>query len=209
MKSSLLLNCIVCCLFALLSFDASAQKDKNEKPPKEAKAPKGGKGDDKKAQPASAKSNNAVSARVLETLSSMTRDDKNKMTNCPLHGGHMELSDNYRANASDYRESANYPFAYQLNYRRSCKRCTQALEAEDKAIAKADRRDADEPSFVRCNLHNETMFINGEHRPMNYEKNPSEDTPHAQAYGFKYYCKTCNKVHKAQEKSAGKLGKNE
>lgn len=202
-----LFTCVLFCFLmlpGLLSAQKGGDKDKNSgnKTGNTAASDKGK--DDKKNQPASAKSNNAVSDKILAKLETMTREEKNTMTTCPMHGLHMELSDNYRANASDYRQSAEYPFAYQLNYRRHCKKCTQALEAEDKAIAKADRRDANEPTFERCTAHNETMFVNGEHRPIDFEKEPSSETPFAQAYGFKYYCKTCNKLHKAAQKSEGK-----
>lgn len=207
MKKTLLIQCFMWLLVCVWTVNVQAQKEKDPKgnnTNKTANTGKDGKDDKSKTQPTSAKSNTGVSEKVLANLESMSREEKNTMTTCPMHGQHMDLSDNYRANASDYRESGNYPFAYQLNYRRYCKKCTQALEAEDKAIAKADRRDADEPTFERCTRHNETMFINGEHRPMQYETSPSEETPFAQAYGFKYYCKTCNKIHKSMEKSDSK-----
>lgn len=214
MKFSILPRLLVAVLVLLMATNTYAQKDNgNNKDPKTnttanngnkdgGKDGKDGKG--KPEEPASAKSNNEVSEKVLANLENMTREEKNTMTICPMHGTKMSLSDNYRANASDYRQSGNFPFAYQLNYRRHCPKCTASLEAEDKAIEKENQRNANEATFERCATHNESMFVNGDHRPIDYEKNPSQDCPNAAQYGFKTYCKTCTKIHKIQFKGTEK-----
>ncbi|MCP4442559.1 MAG: hypothetical protein GY810_26935 [Aureispira sp.] len=135
-------------------------------------------------------------------VASLSREEKNTMKVCPLHNKHMPLSDNYRANASDFRQSEEYPFAYQLNYRRYCKTCTSTLEKEEKAFEKEEKRNANKGSFARCEVHNQTMKINGDHSSLNYERNPASDIPHAKQYLFKEYCKTCTKIYKINNDGA-------
>lgn len=186
------------CLFCAMPTYAQKGKDgKKDKTKKETKDPK-----DKGKDGASTKADaNAAKYAVLDQL---TREEKNTMTDCPLHGGHMSLSDNYRANATDFRQSGAYPFAYQLNYRRSCKKCTNTLVQEEKALERETKRNANASSFERCALHNETLLKNGEESSMNYSRETDKDAPHAQQYKFKFYCKTCTKIYKINNKDADK-----
>ena len=158
---------------------------------KDAKAPK-----DKKVKPAM-KGNS--SAAIAVQLSGMTREEKNTMSHCPLHNKHMSLSDNYRADASDFRQSDDYPFAYQLNYRRYCNVCTKVLEKEEKGFQEEERRaNKGKGTFERCPVHNVGLVSNPDYNKVDYEKSPSADMPHARQYLFKNYCKTCTKIHKIQ-----------
>lgn len=145
-----------------------------------------------------AKNGNSAAAITVQ-LSGMTREEKNTMSRCPLHNRHMSLSDNYRADASDYTPGDDYPFAYQLNYRRYCPVCTKVMEKEAKTFEEEDKA-ANEglQSFERCPVHNSPLKGNPEQDKVDYEKNPSSDMPHAKQYLFKYYCKTCTKVYKIQ-----------
>jgi hypothetical protein len=76
-----------------------------------------------------AKDGNAK-ATIAAHVSGLNRDEKNKMIRCPIHHKHMGLSDNFRANGSDHSPGDNYPFAYQLNYRRYCNVCTRIMKKE-------------------------------------------------------------------------------
>jgi len=145
-----------------------------------------------------AKNGNSAAAITVQ-LSGMTREEKNTMSRCPLHNRRMSLSDNYRADASDYTPGDEYPFAYQLNYRRYCPVCTKVMEKEAKSFEKEDEEVMEgAQSFERCPVHNSPLKGNSEQNKVDYEKNPSSDTPHAKQYLFKYYCKTCTKVFKIQ-----------
>lgn len=132
--------------------------------------------------------------QTVRKVSKMSREEKNTITECPLHnpGREMPLSDNYRANASDYTTCYEYPFAYQLNYRRYCKVCTRIMAKESGTqmpiISKG--------TFERCSIHNTPLKSNPDYDTMGYERNPDKSTPHARQYWFKYYCKTCTKIHK-------------
>lgn len=186
------------CLCFMLFFSVAvfAQKDngKKEKAPKEKK--------EKKAVsrgPSSA-------AAVAVQLSGMSREEKNTMSRCPLHDKHMNLSDNYRADASDYTTAEEYPFAYQLNYRRYCTVCTKVMDKDAKQYAdKVKDRNGKGATFERCALHNTQLNNNPDFDPVNTEKNPNkEEMPHARQYNFSTYCKVCTKVHRIQEKAKGK-----
>lgn len=137
-------------------------------------------------------------AATIHKVSKMSREEKNTITECPLHnkGKEMLLSDNYRANASDYTTCYEYPFAYQLNYRRYCRVCTKIMSKESgesmPVISKG--------TFERCSIHNTGLKSNPDYDKTMYERNPNSDTPHAKQYWFKYYCKTCTKIVKAQGK---------
>lgn len=142
------------------------------------------------------------SAAIIVQLSGMTREEKNTMSRCPLHKKHMSLSDNYRADASDFRQADDYPFAYQLNYRRYCNNCTKALDKEVKtfeAEEKAANKD-NAATFERCGIHNAPLLHNSDYDKVDYEKNPQTDMPHAKQYLFKTYCKTCTKIYNIQLK---------
>lgn len=144
------------------------------------------------------KSGNSAAAISVQ-LSGMTREEKNTMSRCPLHNKHMGLSDNYRADASDYTPGDDYPFAYQLNYRRYCTVCTKVMEKEAKAFEAEDRAvNEGKATFERCPVHNVSLKGNPDQDKVDYEKNPSPDSPHAKQYLFKNYCKICTKVYKIQ-----------
>lgn len=178
----------VCCFFLLFFVATSttivAQKNgQKETKPKKVKVAKNG---------------NSAAAITVQ-LSGMTREEKNTMSRCPLHNKHMSLSDNYRADASDYTPGDDYPFAYQLNYRRYCPVCTKTMEKEAKNFEEEDRAvNEGLQTFDRCPVHNSPLKGNPEQDKVDYEKNPSSDMPHAKQYLFKYYCKTCTKVYKIQ-----------
>ncbi|BDS15298.1 hypothetical protein [Aureispira anguillae] len=158
----------------------------------------------KKEKPAKAqtsKKRNSAAAIAVQ-LSSMTREEKNTMAHCPLHNKHMSLSDNYRADASDFRQSDDYPFAYQLNYRRYCHVCTKVLDKEVKAFDAEEKaaNNADGATFERCPVHNAALLKNSDYSKIDYEKSPQTEIPHAKQYLFKNYCKTCTKIYKIQLK---------
>ncbi|BDS15296.1 hypothetical protein [Aureispira anguillae] len=145
-----------------------------------------------------AKNGNSAAAIAVQ-LSGMTREEKNTMSRCPLHNKHMSLSDNYRADASDYTPGDEYPFAYQLNYRRYCASCTRIMEKEAKNFEAEDRAaNEGKQTFERCPVHNSSLKGNPDQDKVDYEKNPSPDMPHAKQYLFKNYCKICTKVYKIQ-----------
>ena len=163
-----------------------AQDDNAEKPTKEKKAK-------------AAKDGNA-SATIVAQVSGLNREEKNTMTRCPIHSKHMSLSDNYRANASDYTLGDEYPFAYQLNYRRYCNKCTRVMSKEAQFFEAQDRSaNGGKATFERCGLHNKSLVGNPDFDKIDYEKNPSADMPHAKQYLFKNYCKVCSKVYKIQQ----------
>ncbi len=179
----LLLLCLLVTMTLLgTTNQASAQKEKKEKEPKKVKVAKG--------------SGNSVAA-IMVQLSSTTREEKNTMDRCPLHNRHMSLSDNYRADASDYTPGEEYPFAYQLNYRRYCNVCTRIMAKEAKAFEEEDKEaNKEKATFERCELHATALKGNPDHSKNDYEKNPSPEMPHAKQYLFKNYCKVCTKVYK-------------
>ena len=135
---------------------------------------------------------------MINRVSKMSREEKNTMNECPLHNTskEMPLSDNYRANASDYTTCYEYPFAYQLNYRRYCRTCTRIMAKEYGSQMPKIPRTA---TFERCPVHNVQLKGNPEYDQIQYERNPESETPHAKQYLFKYYCKSCTKIVKAQE----------
>ncbi|MGH1335079.1 MAG: hypothetical protein ACRBFS_03050 [Aureispira sp.] len=162
---------------------AWAQKEKKQKEPKKVKVAKGG---------------NSTAA-IMVQLSSTTREEKNTMDRCPLHNKRMSLSDNYRADASDYTPGDEYPFAYQLNYRRYCAVCTRVMTKEAKSFEEEDKAEnKGDVTFERCELHGTPLKGNTDQNKTDFEKNPSADMPHAKQYLFKTYCKVCTKVHKIQ-----------
>lgn len=147
-----------------------------------------------------AKKGNSMAAIIVQ-VSGMTREEKNTMSNCPLHSKRMTLSDNYRADASDYTPGDEYPFAYQLNYRRYCTVCTRVMSKEAKMIAIEDENiNKGKGTFERCGLHNSPLKGNTLQDKVDYEKNPSADMPHAKQYLFKNYCTVCTKIYKIQNK---------
>jgi hypothetical protein len=164
----------------------AAQKEKKERKEKEPK----------KVQVA--KSGNSTAA-IMVQLSSTTREEKNTMDRCPLHNKRMSLSDNYRADASDYTPGDEYPFAYQLNYRRYCPVCTRVMDKEAKDFEAEDKAaNKETATFERCELHGTPLKGNPEYDKTDFEKNPEATMPHAKQYLFKNYCKVCTKVHKIE-----------
>lgn len=182
---------LLCCLFFSLglvehSNTTFAQEPKEEKPPEKL----------------SKQEKNYLAAQeyyaTVKRVSKMSREEKNTITECPLHNKskEMPLSDNYRANASDYTTCYEYPFAYQLNYRRFCRTCTKVMSKDSgqkmPVIPKG--------TFQRCPVHNSPLKGNPDYNNIIYERNPSSNTPHAKQYSFKYYCNTCSKIVKAENK---------
>lgn len=135
---------------------------------------------------------------TVRRVSKMSREEKNTITECPLHHNkkEMPLSDNYRANASDYTTSYEHPFAYQLNYRRYCRVCTKVM-SKDSGLKMPV---LPKGSYERCPAHNATLKGNPDYDNTMYEKRPSARTPHARQYSFKYYCTPCTKIVKAESK---------
>jgi len=152
----------------------------------------------KEARVAAKENNIGNNSAVANSISQLSREEKNTMKVCPLYGTRMKLNDNYRANASDFRQCDEYPFAKQLSYRRYCPVCTRKLEQEEKRFEKEEKRNANQATFSRCEVYNKPLFINGDHSSLNYEKDPDPECPHAKQYLFKEYCKTCTKVYKAK-----------
>lgn len=137
--------------------------------------------------------------KTVYRVSKLSREEKNTMTSCPLHSTNREmpLSDNYRANASDYTTCYEYPFAYQLNYRRYCRTCTRIMAKDyNTQMPRIARASA---TFQRCEVHNIALKGNPDYDRVQYERNPAGDTPHARQYLYKYFCKTCTKVANAQQ----------
>lgn len=128
-----------------------------------------------KKEPKDKESTNSKAAKY-SVLDQLTREEKNTMVKCPLHGSHMPLSDNYSASAGDSHQSGAYPFAYQLNYRRFCKKCTRAFTKEKKASEREAKRSASVTSLERCTVYDEILLKNGERFSMNYAKQTSK--PH-------------------------------
>jgi uncharacterized Zn finger protein (UPF0148 family) len=139
-------------------------------------------------------------------LAQLSREEKNTMTTCPLHSKRMNLSENYRANASDFRQSEDYPFAYQLNYRRFCPICTKTLSKEEARFNKQDRSVGGKATFERCEVHNEYMKTNAEFSSVNStsDRNREKDIIHAKQYRGRLYCKSCSKIYsiRAKDKAA-------
>lgn len=137
--------------------------------------------------------------KTVYRVSKLSREEKNTIASCPLHNTNREmpLSDNYRANASDYTTCYEYPFAYQLNYRRYCKVCTRIMAKDSETqIPRISRSSA---TFQRCEVHNTPLKGNPDYDRIQYERDPVAATPHARQYLYKYFCKTCTKIVKQQE----------
>jgi hypothetical protein len=134
----------------------------------------------------------------LANLGKLSRDEKNTMTRCPLHGNHMPLSEEYRANASDFSESEEHPFAKQLNYRRYCSKCTGVMVKEEKEARKLEKEFRCKETFARCEIHNVPIICNPDFNPNDTELRPDKDFPHAKQYKSKGQCKTCSKLYTKQ-----------
>lgn len=137
--------------------------------------------------------------KTVYKVSKLSREEKNTIASCPLHNSNREmpLSDSYRANASDYTTCYEYPFAYQLNYRRYCKVCTRIMSKDSNTqLPRITRTSA---TFQRCEVHNTPLKGNPDYDRIQYERNPAGTSPHARQYLYKYFCKTCTKTVKQQE----------
>ncbi len=167
-------------------------------------AQKRGKKKKKKAKTTKTTANkNGSDAAIMVRLSEMSREEKNTMSDCPLHKKHMSLSDNYRADASDFTISENTPFAYQLNYRRYCNVCTRIMDKEEQDYKdKVAAHNSQGATFERCEVHNQQLNTNPDFNAVNVESNPNTTLmPHARQYRFSTYCKVCTKIFKIEEKS--------
>lgn len=144
----------------------------------------------------------AVASWAQPDLENLSREEKNTMRKCPLHKKKMKLSDNYRANASDFRRSEDYPFAYQLNYRRYCSVCTKLLTKEEKQFAAEERARGNKASMQRCTVHNKFMKTNPEFSSVKSIKNEKrdEDIINAKQYMGRFYCRVCSKVYRIRYK---------
>lgn len=182
--------------FILCNTDSFAQKPKD-------KDPKGNK--TTTAKPKTKKEIAATKAANEEAklagINEMSREEKNTMVVCPVHRKRMSLSDNYRANASDFSLSEGHPFAKQLNYRRCCDKCTKVMIKEEREALKAQKQKDKGATFQRCELHNVPLQLSGDYSATSYEKFPDTETPHAKQYKFKTYCKTCTKMHEQKNKA--------
>ena len=163
----------------------TAQKDNSNKKPN-------------KVQKVKAANHGNSVATIVAQISEMDREEKNTLSRCPLHSKHMSLSDNYRADESDYTSGDHYPFAYQLNYRRYCQACTRVMEKESKI--KPLSVVGEVPMQVTCEVHNSPLLINSNIDKVDYEHNPAADMPHAKQYLLKKYCKVCTKIYQIQVK---------
>ncbi len=137
--------------------------------------------------------------KMVDATKNKPREEKNTMSICPLHGNgtkEMILSDNYRAGASDYTTCDEYPFAYQLNYRRYCKVCTKIMAKE----AGENMPSMQMATFDRCELHNSPLKGNPDYNGMNMDKNTAPNAPHARQYNFRTYCRICTKIEKYNSK---------
>lgn len=152
----------------------------------------------KKEEKVKVAKNGNSAAGIAVQVSGLSREEKNTMASCPVHNKHMGLSDNYRADASDYTPGDHYPFAYQLNYRRYCLPCTKVMSKEAHVEDTGGKASANKATFERCALHNSELKGNGDYDKVSYEKNPSADMPHAKQYLYKNYCTICTKVYKIQ-----------
>ena len=144
-----------------------------------------------------------------QAIANLSREEKNTMAKCPLHNKKMKLSDNYRANASDFRRSDDYPFAYQLNYRRYCPVCTKTLNKEEKFFTKQERSRGGKATMERCAIHNQFMKTNPEFSSVNSvsDRKREQDIINAKQYKSRYYCKTCSKIHSIRYKKSRKENK--
>lgn len=126
---------------------------------------------------------------------------------CPLHDKKMHLNDNYRPEGDTIRELKDYPFAYQLGFRRYCRTCTRVLHKEIAAFEKQSQKQyAKSMTFDRCALHNADLKGNKSHNPVDYvreqDKAYQAEYPHAQQYRYKFYCARCTKDYRNWHRTA-------
>ncbi len=181
--------------FLLCGVDSFAQKPKEKDPKTTGKTTK----------PKTKKELAAIKAANEEAklagINEMSREEKNTLVVCPVHRKRMSLSDNYRANASDFSLSEGHPFAKQLNYRRCCDKCTKVMIKEEREALKAQKQKDKGATFQRCEVHNVPLELSGDYSATSYEKFPDTEMPHAKQYKFKTYCKTCTKLHEQKNKA--------
>jgi hypothetical protein len=199
MKTYKILTLLFC--FLLCAENTFAQKNGKDKT-KPNKVEKNGKTTTKpKTKKELAAQKSANEEAKLAGINEMSREEKNTMVVCPLHRSRMSLSDNYRANASDFSLSEGHPFAKQLNYRRCCDKCTKVMIKEERMAQKAQKQKDKGATFQRCEIHNVSLELSGDYSATSYEKFPDSETPHAKQYKFKTYCKTCSKIHDQKNKT--------
>ena len=133
-----------------------------------------------------------------DAIANLTREEKNTMTVCPLYGTKMKLNENYRANASDFRDCYDYPFAKQLHYRRYCPKCTNVLHKEEKRFKKEERAGGGKATMERCELYGDFMKTNPDFSSVNSvpDSDRDEDMINAKQYQGRYYCETCSKLYR-------------
>lgn len=139
----------------------------------------------------------------FRTTLDLSVEQRAQMKTCPVHGKHMSLNRDYKANADTVRQLADYPFAKQFNFRRYCNKCTRVLHKEVKRFEREVRRDnkSSSGSFERCVVHNEQMKPNPDFSAVNSvrDEDTSKKYPNAQQYRHRLYCTLCTKAMKKDE----------
>jgi hypothetical protein len=81
---------------------------------------------------------NTTNPKDTMSYAQLGREEKNTMTQCPLHKKAMKLSDKFM-HEPDMEETIwlSYPFAKVYHYRRHCSRCNSLLHKEMKKAAKS------------------------------------------------------------------------
>lgn len=134
---------------------------------------------------------------IISQLDKMSRDEKNTLSKCPLHRKQMSISDNFEADVSSNPPVVNYPFAYQLNYRRYCDACTRI----QKRAVRLDKKQGNTESFSdsdHCAVHKTTLANNPDYNKNDHAHKTIAEMPHAKQYRLKKYCKVCTKIYKIQ-----------
>ncbi|MCH2044636.1 MAG: hypothetical protein MK212_11010 [Saprospiraceae bacterium] len=141
-----------------------------------------------------------------DAIAQLSRKEKNTMTVCPLYGTRMKLNENYRANATDFRDCYNYPFAQQLHYRRYCPKCTKALHQEEKRFEREERAGQGKATMERCELYGDFMKTNPEFSSVNSvpDSERDKDMINAKQYKGRLYCKICSKLYSDRQKEKEK-----
>lgn len=139
-------------------------------------------------------------------IAALSRDEKNAMKQCPLHKKHMSLSDNFLSTATDEENTQNYPFAYQLHYRRHCPVCTKIMDKAAKSSANAAKKAGNKPTNEKCTVHNQPLYTNPEYNSVSAvkDKDRRKTAVNAKQYKGRVYCKTCSKVLDIYEKEKNK-----
>jgi hypothetical protein len=128
------------------------------------------------------------------------------MSQCPLHKKHMSLSDNFLSTATNQENTADFPFAYQLHYRRYCPICTNIMEKDTKDRALAAKKAGDKATSEKCVVHSIPLYTNPDYDSVNAikDKDRRKTAINAKQYKGRVYCKTCSKVLDIYEKEKNK-----